>query len=65
MQTYQINFSILSEPRTDSFCGVGRSDLQNVQTTVQAQNIGQAQAIIESQYGGSNTCIVHGVQPIW
>lgn len=65
MQNYEVNFSILSEARTDSYCGTGRSDMSNMYTTVQAINGGQAQAIVESQHGGSKICIVHGVRPLW
>ena len=65
MQSYEVNLSVLVEPRTDSHCGWGRSDLQNLSTTVQALHQGQAQAIVESQHGGPGHCIVHAVRPLW
>ena len=65
MQTYEVSYSILTEPRTDTFGGTGRSDLQNITMQVQAINGGQAQAIVEGQFGGQNTCIVHAVRPLW
>jgi hypothetical protein len=65
MQTYEVSYSILTEARTDTFGGTGRSDLQNITMQVQAINGGQAQAIVEGQYGGKNTCIVHAVRPLW
>lgn len=65
MQSYEVNFSVLSEPRTDSHCGIGRSDMSYLTTTVQALHQGQAQAIVESQHGGSQYCIVHAVRPLW
>lgn len=65
MQSYEVNFSILTDPRTDSSCGSGRSDLSYLKTTVQALNSGQAQAIVESQHGGPDFCIVHASIPLW
>lgn len=65
MQNYEVNFSILTEARTDTYCGMGRSDLQNLKVTVQALNGGQAQAIVESQHGGPGFCVVHAVRPLW
>ena len=63
--SYEVNFSLLVQPRSDSTLGSGRSDLQNMTTVVRAAHQGQAQALVESQYGGSAYCIVHAVRPIW
>jgi hypothetical protein len=63
--TFEVNYSILVEERTDTYMGSSRSDMQYLRTTVQAPSVGQAQAIVEAQFGGSRRVVVHGVRQIW
>lgn len=62
---YEVRYSILVEPRTDTFQGTGRSDLQNLTTVVEATSSGQAASMVEAQNGGRNRCVIHSSGPKW
>ena len=62
---YEVRYDILVEPRTDTFLGASRSDLQCITVTVEAANPGQATAIVENQNGGRSRCLVHGARPLY
>jgi len=64
-QNYEVNFSILTEARTDTYLGSGPSSLQWLRETVYALNAGQAAEMVEARYGGRNNCIVHSSTPLW
>ena len=61
MQQYKVTFSIyrVFEPGKAT---IGSSLTSNMKTIIAAQNMSQARAMIEAQYG--KTCSVHGVMPL-
>lgn len=61
---WRVNYEIYVEPRTDTFLGTTRSDLQNLTTVVEALSGGQARSIVEAQYGGPNRCRALGAVPL-
>jgi hypothetical protein len=61
---YLVRYEILIEARTDSFLGSSRSDLQSLSTVVNAANPGQAQAMVENQFGGHSRCRVYSAVPV-
>jgi len=63
-QLYEVSYDILTQAKTQSFLGTGRSDLMNLKTTVQATGPGQAQNIVESQNGGPSHCVVKNAFPV-
>lgn len=64
-QNYEVNFSILTEARTDSYLGSGPSTMQFLREIVYAPNAGIAAEMVEARYGGHNMCIVHSSSPVW
>lgn len=61
MSLYRVNYEIMTEARTDSFLGASNTNLNNLWTTVSAQNPGQARDMVEAQNGGWSRCRVINV----
>jgi hypothetical protein len=61
MSQFEVTFSVyrVFEPGKAT---IGSSLTSGLKTTIAAQNISQARAMIEAQYG--KNCSVHGVKPI-
>ena len=61
---YEVTYDILVQPRTSTFLGQSRSDLQNIKTVVSANGPNQAQQIVEAQNGGYSNCLVKNARPV-
>ena len=62
---FRVTYDILVEARSDNYNGIGRSDLQNLTTEVEALNAGQASAMVQAQNGGASICVVKVAVPVW
>lgn len=61
MKQFEVTFSVyrVYEPGKAT---IGSTLTSGLKTIIAAQSMGQAQAMIEAQYG--STCCVHGVKPL-
>ena len=62
MQLYEVNYSLGSTVGYSTFQPTS-SSTQYLRTVVQAQHQGQARSIVESMFGGPNSCQIHNVIP--
>ena len=61
MSQFEVTFSVYRQNEPGK-ATIGSSLTSGLKTVVAAQNISQARAMIEAQYG--QTCSVHGVKPL-
>lgn len=61
MPLFEVKFSVYRQYETGK-ATIGSSLTSDLKTTIQANNLSQARAMIDAQYG--KTCVVHGIKPI-
>lgn len=61
MALYQVTFSVYRQYETGK-ATIGSTLTTDLKTTIDANNMGQARAMIEAQYG--KTCVVYAVKPL-
>ncbi|NTV70409.1 MAG: hypothetical protein HGA71_09710 [Azonexaceae bacterium] len=61
MPLFEVRFSIYRQNEPGK-ATIGSSLTSGLKTTIQANNMGQARAMIEAQYG--KNCSVHGIKQI-
>lgn len=54
---YEVTYDILIEPRTDTFLGASRTDVQNNSMVVSANDPNTARRIVESMFGWNNVLV--------
>lgn len=61
MPMFEVKFSVYRQYETGK-ATIGSSLTSDLKTTIDANNMSQARAMIEAQYG--KTCVVHMVKPL-
>ncbi|WP_265949773.1 hypothetical protein [Dechloromonas sp. A34] len=61
MKQFEVTFSVYRQYEPGK-ATIGSSLTSGLKTTIQANNMGQARAMIEAQYG--KNCSVHGIRPL-
>lgn len=61
MPLFEVRFSVYRQNEPGK-ATISSSLTSGLKTIVQANNVGQARAMIEAQYGKS--CSVHGIRPV-
>lgn len=61
MPLFEVRFSVYRQNEPGK-ATIGSSLTSGLTTTIQANNMGQARAMIEAQYG--KTCSVHGIKQL-
>ena len=64
MQLYEVSYEVLTEARTDTYLGMGSTQLQNLRMTVMAMNPGQAQEMVQAMNGGFAHCRTFSAYPV-